>query len=918
MISLFLAYVAPVTADILLDAVQSGGTGYQCGRVVGGNFELISAHTQERKAIAKCMTEHVKDMADGTLDADYYAVQPTGEIRIVVSSEAQTVINVGNCVPTPSGVVDSRYCPDGDDGTGSIPLTWATIPNSTNNIEGSTVTIDLDALYLTQPGSPDATCSNVGASFPTGWGLQGTNNCDLHYNGTGTGSAVIRIRASRSGVNSDSNAFTVESVASASSDTTAPTIITGVEVTMNGSDQPVITFDPPADVRVSGEDVSGLDTFTVSRGVTGLTPTSYTGTEFVPQYTQSDIGTVAATSAVQSGADWTLQGQGGAPIDGTNFNFLHTSVTGDFIATIKIESVTGGSAAARGAGLQARESTATGARQVHAQLFAASLNSRTYTRSVTDGAVVQDGLVTLTSLPGWLRLVRSGNVFSTYASDDGNNFGLVLEQTLGLSSTLLVGPTVQSDEAVTVTAEIENVTVQKLARQSFTDTGGTFEDSYTIVADDVAGNTNAASTAVVAPPDQPTGGSTQTPDYPDPMEGVTTLGGRTLTSVAVGQLATALSDQDCGETLQLANGTHSGSHTINANCPANNPFIVECLNDHACTLSGSITMGGARNILRFVRFTGSSISCGGTNNKILANEVTSWSGSVGISPAKNGQQCEIAYNEMWEPDPPSKNRYSIRTSDDGASDFHYNGWIHYNYLHDLPDKPVPSNYSSGQTDAIEICETFTSSYAGIVSGWYVEHNLIEDHLQGSGTGAASVDIKCGGTVLRRNTFRRMNGRVDQRHGTESSIFEANFLDDTKGMNYQGDGHGIYGNRITNGGDFELISGSSTGNDCGVVGTGQMTTCNAHIAGNIGPFLIGRTYSGTCGANPPYRVRDILFENHTGQVTFGCYESGSFTDNRNGPSTYNHDDADDWILNPADVGPSQITSAPAAYRAARDL
>ena len=75
-------FVIPIHAEVLIDAVQTGSAGYECIRVVDGVEETISNHTTERKAIARCTTEKVKDI-EGE-----YLVRPTGHIRIVVSSDA--------------------------------------------------------------------------------------------------------------------------------------------------------------------------------------------------------------------------------------------------------------------------------------------------------------------------------------------------------------------------------------------------------------------------------------------------------------------------------------------------------------------------------------------------------------------------------------------------------------------------------------------------------------------------------------------------------------------------------------------------------------------------------------------------------------------------------------------------------------
>lgn len=465
-------------------------------------------------------------------------------------AEAQTVINAGRFTATPSGNIDSRY-PDGNDGSAAIPYVWSTIPSFANKIEGTdTVSVDLCATYLTEPNT--STLTNIGAAFPTGWSLSGTRNCTLSYNSTGTGSAVVRIRATddMTAETLDSNSFTVESVAAADppgTDTTAPTIPTGLDVAMNSSSppRPVVSFDPPTDVRVSGEDVSGLSTFTVSRGGTPLTPTAFTGTAIVPTYTADVVGTASNTSAVQTGANWTLTAEGGHPLDGSNLLFLNTPVTGDFICTVKVTGFSGAStAAARGMAVMVREGLAAGARQVAGMYFAGSNNIRGYPRTVTDGTITTSGLYNPGAPPVWLRWTRTGNFFLIETSTSGNGlYEEVWSGTVGLTSSVRTGVAVQSDDegVAAVTVNIENLSCNTLPRQTFTDTGGTYEDSYTVLATDTEGNASAASVAMSAPAAPGTGSegniligwdhsleeigelihSTEERDYPAPWGGGT-------------------------------------------------------------------------------------------------------------------------------------------------------------------------------------------------------------------------------------------------------------------------------------------------------------------------------------------------------------------------------------------------------------
>src|SRR5688572_27044406 len=95
---------------------------------------------------------------------------------------------------TPSGKSDSRY-PDGDDGSAAVPLSWDTIPLIEFQ-EGVASSIDLRALYLNEPGSPDATITLPDGTLFSGLTL--ANGKDLTYSGTGLGEDTFRALAERS------------------------------------------------------------------------------------------------------------------------------------------------------------------------------------------------------------------------------------------------------------------------------------------------------------------------------------------------------------------------------------------------------------------------------------------------------------------------------------------------------------------------------------------------------------------------------------------------------------------------------------------------------------------------------------------------------------------------------------------------
>jgi hypothetical protein len=159
--------------------------------------------------------------------------------------------------PNAFGVLDGRdpsNIGDGGDpgggGTGpTIPvLTWAAVPSTLQNLEGTPFSVDI-SVYLTSTTGDTISFTLAGGTWPTGWSISDTGT--ISYNGTGVGAADVTIRATQTGVSADSNNFTVESIAVANADQLAPTIPTGLALVSKTSSTIDVTCDAPSDVSAS-------------------------------------------------------------------------------------------------------------------------------------------------------------------------------------------------------------------------------------------------------------------------------------------------------------------------------------------------------------------------------------------------------------------------------------------------------------------------------------------------------------------------------------------------------------------------------------------------------------------------------------------------------------------------------------------
>lgn len=215
-------------------------------------------------------------------------------------------------VLTPSGKVDTRYL-DGNDGVVAIPLTWNAIPTIAVP-SGSSYSVLLRSQFLNDAGTPSAALTLTTGSLPAGWTL---NADTLDYSGTGTGSAAIQITATRLGVTSISNLFTV-GAATLAPVFTAPTL-TSVVATSPTSIQIISTAVTGATTYLTQQASSlggtytylaSSDTPNLTITITGLSPsTQYcferaaasTGDATIGPYSS---GACATTFVLNSAVKW--------------------------------------------------------------------------------------------------------------------------------------------------------------------------------------------------------------------------------------------------------------------------------------------------------------------------------------------------------------------------------------------------------------------------------------------------------------------------------------------------------------------------------------------------------------------------------------------------------------------------------------
>jgi hypothetical protein len=184
---------------------------------------------------------------------------------------------------------------------------------------------------------------------------------------------------------------------------------------------------------------------------------------FIPaSYTPSSVGNpgiAGSVKAVADGYDFTASGSGvGGAAD--QFQIAYVLQSGDFDKKVRLEGLSLADAWSV-AGLVAREDLTPGGRSA-AVLATPSVTGVFFqTRGSTNGTAANSGYFPVNYPATWLRLKRSGNVFTAYAGFDGQTWSALGTATLDLASTLYFGMAASSHNAgQTISArfrQLENV-----------------------------------------------------------------------------------------------------------------------------------------------------------------------------------------------------------------------------------------------------------------------------------------------------------------------------------------------------------------------------------------------------------------------------------------------------------------------------
>ena len=159
-------------------------------------------------------------------------------------------------------------------------------------------------------------------------------------------------------------------------------------------------------------------------------------------WSNQDVGAVGiAGLAGSSGGTFTVYGSGGEIWGSTDeLQYVYQQVSGDVTITARVASVQNTNGWAK-AGVMIRETLDTGSKNALTALTPSNgfdFQRRTKTGSSTQ-RTSDPG-----SAPGWVRLVRSGNVFRGYGSTDGTNWFEIGNVKIDMNASVYVGLAVSS------------------------------------------------------------------------------------------------------------------------------------------------------------------------------------------------------------------------------------------------------------------------------------------------------------------------------------------------------------------------------------------------------------------------------------------------------------------------------------------
>ena len=359
-------------------------------------------------------------------------VTPQGGFNGSVSLSASGLPSGVTASFNPSNTVSTSTLTLTASSTAAIGTVTVTITGTSGNLSNATT------LSLTIAAPPNFTLSVSPSSLTVAQGASGASTVTVTPQNGFNASVSLSASGLPSGVTASFNP-------SSTTSTSTLTLTAGGTATTG-------TFT----VTITGTSGSLTKTTTLSLTVRSI-PT-------LPSiWTDGDIGSTGlAGNASYANGVFTVAGagQGTFSTSSDGFHFVYQPLAGDGTMVARVVSLQGSSAAQ--AGIMVRETLSASASHVY--LFDYSSSAWMTQRTSTGASSSYQSLGSLT-LPYWIKLARSGNVFTLYGSADGVNWvQLGSSQTVNMAQNVYVGLAVSSRSTASLaTATFDSVSVSSAA-----------------------------------------------------------------------------------------------------------------------------------------------------------------------------------------------------------------------------------------------------------------------------------------------------------------------------------------------------------------------------------------------------------------------------------------------------------------------
>jgi hypothetical protein len=234
----------------------------------------------------------------------------------------------------------------------------------------------------------------------------------------------------------------------------------GSVVRLNGALVPVTAWSNTAiTITIPAGATSGPLTVSVAPTMNTSNPRTFTVPTLPAPWQNQDVGTVgvAGTASYANGVI-TVQASG-QQIWGTadGLHYVYQSLVGDGTLVARVGSLAGGGST-QGAGVMIRETLDGNSRNAYVGFSQAKIY---FTNRTTTGGTTTAQNLTGQTLPSWVKLTRSGNTFTGYASPDGVTWVQIgSPKTISMTATVYVGLAVSSGtNAALATAAFDSVSV---------------------------------------------------------------------------------------------------------------------------------------------------------------------------------------------------------------------------------------------------------------------------------------------------------------------------------------------------------------------------------------------------------------------------------------------------------------------------